>query len=77
MAVSEPTIHEGSDNRVAERMRTTSRSYCCKRLVNYAGDAPTLGLLDTCSEQQLRQVGFTTVGYGLVRTSKRAGHMGS
>jgi secreted trypsin-like serine protease len=37
---------------------------------------PTLGLLDTFSEQQLRQLGFTTVGYGLVRTSKKGGPHG-
>jgi secreted trypsin-like serine protease len=34
---------------------------------------PTLGLLSTYSQQQLRQLGFTTVGYGIVRTSKKGG----
>src|ERR671916_3218296 len=31
---------------------------------------PTLGLLNTYSQQQLRGLTFTTVGYGLTRTSK-------
>jgi secreted trypsin-like serine protease len=34
---------------------------------------PTLGLLNTLSQQQLRQLGFTTVGYGIVRNSKKGG----
>jgi Trypsin len=37
---------------------------------------PTLGLLNTFSQQQLRQLGFTTVGYGIVRTSKKGGPHG-
>src|SRR4029453_11844781 len=37
---------------------------------------PTLGLLDAMSQQQLRQLGFTTVGYGIVRTSKQGGPHG-
>ena len=37
---------------------------------------PTLGLLDTMSQQQLRRLGFTTVGYGIVRTSKKGGPHG-
>jgi secreted trypsin-like serine protease len=37
---------------------------------------PALGLLDTMSQQQLRQLGFTTVGYGIVRTSKKRGPHG-
>jgi secreted trypsin-like serine protease len=37
---------------------------------------PTLGLLNTFSQQQLRQLGFTTVGYGIVRTSKEGGPHG-
>jgi secreted trypsin-like serine protease len=37
---------------------------------------PTLGLLDTMSQQELRQLGFTTVGYGIVRTSKEGGPHG-
>ena len=37
---------------------------------------PSLGLLDTYSQQQLRQLGFTTVGYGIVRTSKTGGPHG-
>jgi secreted trypsin-like serine protease len=37
---------------------------------------PTLGLLDTMSQQQLRALGFTTVGYGIVRTSKKGGPHG-
>lgn len=36
-------------------------------------ELPTLGLLNTLSQQQLRQLGFTTVGYGLVRNSKKRG----
>jgi secreted trypsin-like serine protease len=39
-------------------------------------DLPGLGLLDTYSQQQLRQLGFTTVGYGIVRTSKKGGPHG-
>jgi Trypsin len=39
-------------------------------------ELPTLGLLDTYSEQQLRQLGFTAVGYGIVRTSKEGGPHG-
>lgn len=34
---------------------------------------PTLGLLDTYSQQQLRGLTFTAVGYGLTRTSKKTG----
>ena len=34
---------------------------------------PALGLLDTMSQQQLRELGFTTVGYGIVRNSKKGG----
>jgi secreted trypsin-like serine protease len=37
---------------------------------------PALGLFDTFSQQQLRQLTFTTVGYGLVRTSKKGGPHG-
>jgi secreted trypsin-like serine protease len=37
---------------------------------------PTLGLLDTYSQQQLRQLSFTTVGYGIVRTDKTGGPHG-
>lgn len=37
---------------------------------------PTLGLLNTYSQQQLRQLGFTTVGYGLVRETKKGGPHG-
>ena len=37
---------------------------------------PTLGLLNTLSQQQLRQLGFTTVGYGIVRESKKGGPHG-
>jgi secreted trypsin-like serine protease len=39
-------------------------------------ELPDLGLLDTYSQQQLRQLGFTTVGYGIVRTSKKRGPHG-
>jgi secreted trypsin-like serine protease len=34
---------------------------------------PTLGQLDTYSQQQLRGLTFTAVGYGLTRTSKKTG----
>lgn len=34
---------------------------------------PTLGLLNTLSQQQLRELGFTTVGYGIARNSKEGG----
>jgi secreted trypsin-like serine protease len=34
---------------------------------------PSLGLLNTYSQQQLRKLGFTAVGYGLTRTSKKRG----
>ena len=36
-------------------------------------DLPTLGLLDTYGQQELRELGFTTVGYGLVRNTKKGG----
>lgn len=39
-------------------------------------ELPTLGLLNTFSQQQLRELGFTTVGYGLVRVSKKGGPHG-
>ena len=39
-------------------------------------ELPTLGLLNTYSERQLRQLGFTTVGYGIVRNSKTGGPHG-
>jgi secreted trypsin-like serine protease len=37
---------------------------------------PALGLLDTFSQQQLRRLQFTTVGYGLVRETKKGGPHG-
>jgi Trypsin len=37
---------------------------------------PTRGLLNTYSQQHLRQLGFTTVGYGIVRTDKTGGPHG-
>lgn len=39
-------------------------------------ELPEIGLLDTMSQQELRQHGFTTVGYGIVRTSKKGGPHG-
>jgi secreted trypsin-like serine protease len=39
-------------------------------------ELPTLGLLDTYSQQQFRELQFTTVGYGIVRTSKKGGPHG-
>ncbi len=36
-------------------------------------ELPTLGLLDTYNQQSLRKLGFTTVGYGIVRTDKTRG----
>jgi hypothetical protein len=39
-------------------------------------ELPELGLLNTLSQQQLRQLGFTAVGYGIVRTSKKRGPHG-
>jgi len=37
---------------------------------------PTLGLLNTYSQKQLRQLTFTAVGYGLVRNTKKGGPHG-
>ena len=39
-------------------------------------ELPTLGLLDSYSQSELRQLTFTAVGYGLVRESKRGGPHG-
>jgi secreted trypsin-like serine protease len=39
-------------------------------------ELPELGLLNTYSQQELRELGFTTVGYGIVRTSKKGGPHG-
>jgi secreted trypsin-like serine protease len=39
-------------------------------------ELPELGLLDTFSQQELRGLQFTTVGYGIVRTSKKGGPHG-
>ena len=39
-------------------------------------DLPTLGLLDTFGQPQLRGLTFTTVGYGLVRDTKKGGPHG-
>ena len=36
-------------------------------------ELPDLGLLDEMSQQELRELGFTTVGYGIVRNSKERG----
>ena len=36
-------------------------------------ELPALGLLNTYSQQQLRRLEFTTVGYGIVRTDKTGG----
>ncbi|MBD0337673.1 MAG: trypsin-like serine protease [Thermoleophilia bacterium] len=37
---------------------------------------PSLGLLSTYGQKELRQLTFTTVGYGIVRTSKKGGPHG-
>jgi secreted trypsin-like serine protease len=39
-------------------------------------ELPELGLLNTYSQQQLRQLQFTVVGYGLVRETKKGGPHG-
>ena len=39
-------------------------------------ELPTLALLDTYSQQELRELVFTTLGYGLVRESKKGGPHG-
>jgi hypothetical protein len=39
-------------------------------------ELPELGLIDTFSQRELRRLGFTTVGYGLVRTTKKGGPHG-
>jgi secreted trypsin-like serine protease len=39
-------------------------------------ELPELGLLDTYSQQRLRRLRFTTVGYGLVRNTKKGGPHG-
>ena len=39
-------------------------------------ELPELGLLDSFSQRELRELGFTTVGYGIVRTSKKRGPHG-
>ncbi len=39
-------------------------------------ELPTLGLLNTYTEQQLRELMFTTVGYGIVRNTKNGGPHG-
>ena len=39
-------------------------------------ELPELGLLDTFSQQQLRGLQFTTVGYGIVRETKKGGPHG-
>ena len=39
-------------------------------------ELPELGLLDELSQRELRGLQFTTVGYGLVRTSKKGGPHG-
>jgi secreted trypsin-like serine protease len=41
-----------------------------------AAQLPTLALLNTMSQQQLRELGFTTVGYGVVRNTKKGGPHG-
>ena len=40
------------------------------------GQLPTLGLLDTFSQQELRRLTFTAVGYGIVRNTKTGGPHG-
>ena len=40
-------------------------------------DLPALGLLETYNQKQLRQLRFTAVGYGIVRTSKSGARMAS
>ena len=40
------------------------------------GQLPTLGLLDTFSQQELRGLTFTAVGYGIVRNTKTRGPHG-
>jgi secreted trypsin-like serine protease len=39
-------------------------------------ELPTLGLLNTYDQQELRQLTFTAVGYGIVRESKKGGPHG-
>ena len=77
VGVSDFTIHEGfaqpggggDANDMAIATLESAQSATPAQL-------PTPGLLDTHSQQQLRQLGFTTVGYGIARESKRGGPHG-
>ncbi len=77
VAVSSFVIHEGfaqpgggADARdIAMVTLATAQSATPAQL-------PTLGLLDTYSQQELRELLFTTVGYGIVRETIRGGPHG-
>ena len=76
-AVTGWTSHEGFD---AAGGGADARDIAIVSLASAPAVAPaqlaTLGLLDTYSQQQLRQLGFTAVGYGIVRETKKGGPHG-
>jgi hypothetical protein len=75
--VSEFTMHEGF---AQSGGGADAHDIAIVTLASAQSAAPaeltTLGLLNRFSEQELRQLGFTTVGYGIVRTSKKGGPHG-
>ena len=77
VAVSSFTIHEGfaQPGGGADAYDIATVTLASPQSATPA-ELPEPGLLDTYSQQQLRQLGFTTVGYGLVRNSKKGGPHG-
>ena len=70
------TIHEGYGSGGANDMPDIAIVELASARSVAPAQLPTLGLLDTYSQRQLRGLTFTTVGYGLVRNTKKGGPHG-
>jgi secreted trypsin-like serine protease len=66
------TLHEGFGHDMADLHDLAIVELATAPDVEPA-DLPELGLFDSFSQQELRDLTFTTVGYGLVRESKKGG----
>jgi len=73
--VSDFTLHESFGRNMADLHDMAIVELATAPAVTPA-QLPTLGLLDSYSQQELRQLTFTTVGYGIVRNTKRGGPHG-
>ena len=70
------TIHEDSGHDMADLHDLAIVELATAPHVAPA-ELPELGLFDSFSQRELRELTFTTVGYGLVRKSRKAARTGS